>query len=805
MAGFIQDLRYGIRTLLKNPGFTAIAVLALALGIGANSAIFTVVNALLLRPLPYRQPDRLAVLWQTNKAQGWEKVGVSGSNYMDWKEQSRLMQDICVFEPGSGTLTGQGEPEQIAGLRISSNFFQTLGVKPHLGRLFTDADEKQWMSVGVISYGAWQQRFGGDPSAIGRKMTVDGLSYTLIGVVEPNFWFPFAADAFVVWDQAALRRAHRLDHSLGAIGRLKPGVSLAQANAELNSIEKGINERVPEHEGWSISAVSLKETVVEYIRPALLVLLGAVGFVLLIACTNVANLLLARGAARHKEIAIRASMGAGRLRIVRQMLTESIVLSLIGGGLGLLLAAWGTQVLLTLLPDSVPIPGSSGQMKLARIGIDGWVLAFTFGISILTGIVFGMVPAISCSKTSPVESLKEGGRSSVSGTARWRGALVISEVALALVLLAGATLMLRSMARLQTVDPGFRGAQLLTFEVELPTDTRYRTQKDQGIVFEKFLRSLRETPGLESAAITRAVPFGPEQERTYFSIEGRPPLAKGERLGAEFRPASANYLTTMGIPLLRGRHFTDLDRADSQPVAIIDTNLERKFFPNENPIGRRILTRGRAFEIVGVAGQVKHSGLNRAAQPTLYVPYVQYPMARMDFVVRSAGDPGALTRAAKAAIWRVDGDQPLYRVKTMQELMADSTTAPRLTLFLLGSFATLAVALAALGIYGVMSYMVNQRRHELGIRIALGAAAGQVMSMVVREAMLLAGAGVVIGVLASLAVTRYLSTLLYGISATDPLTLGIVASLLAVVALIASWIPARRATRVHPIQALRYE
>ena len=365
--------------------------------------------------------------------------------------------------------------------------------------------------------------------------------------------------------------------------------------------------------------------------------------------------------------------------------------------------------------------------------------------------------------------------------------------------------MLRTVARLQSVDPGFRSGQLLTFEVELPTDTRYRTQKEQGIVFERLLRSLHETPGLESAAITRAVPFGPEQERTYFSIEGRPPLARGERLGAEFRPASANYLSTMGIPLLRGRHFSDLDRAESQPVAIIDANLQRKFFPNANPIGRRILTRGRAFEIVGVAGQVKHSGLNKAAQPTLYVPFVQYPMPRMDFVVRSAGEAAALTRAAKAAIWRVDRDQPLYRVKTMQELMADSTTAPRLTLVLLGSFAALAVALAALGIYGVMSYTVNQRRQELGIRIALGAAAGQVMSMVVREAMLLAGAGVVIGVLASLAVTRYLSTLLYGISATDPLTLGTVALALALVALLASYIPARRATRVHPIQALRYE
>lgn len=805
MAGFIQDLKYGVRTLLKNPGFTAIAVVALALGIGANSAIFTVVNALLLRPLPYRQPDRLAVLWQSNASQGWEKVGVSGSNYMDWKEQSRLLQDICVFEPGSGTLTGQGEPEQIAGLRISSNFFQTLGVKPHLGRLFTEADEKQWMSVGVISYGAWQQRFGGDPTAIGRKMTVDGLSYTLIGVVEPNFWFPFAADAFVVWDQAALRRTHRLDHSLGAIGRLKPGVTLAQASSELNAIEKGINARFPDHEGWSVSTVPLKETVVEYIRPALLVLLGAVGFVLLIACTNVANLLLARGAARQKEIAIRASMGAGRLRIVRQMLTESVVLSLVGGGLGLLLASWGTQVLLTLLPDSVPIPGSSGQIKLAKIGIDGWVLMFTFGISILTGIIFGMVPAISCSKTSPVESLKEGGRSSRTGTARWRAALVISEVALALVLLAGATLMLRSMARLQTVDPGFRGGQLLTFEIELPTDTRYRSQKDQGIVFEKFLRSLRETPGLENAAVTRAVPFGPEQERTFFSIEGRPPLVKGEHLGAEFRPASVNYLTTMGIPLLRGRHLSDLDRAESQPVAIIDANLERKFFPDQDAIGHRIITRGKTFEIVGVAGQVKHSGLNKAAQPTIYVPFVQSPMPRMDFVIRSAGDPAALTRAAKAAIWRVDRDQPLYRVKTMQELMADSATAPRLTLFLLGSFAVLAVTLAALGIYGVMSYTVNQRRQELGIRIALGAATGQVMSMVVREAMLLAGAGVVIGLVASLAVTRYLSTLLYGISATDPLTLAAVAAALAVVALVASYIPARRATRVHPIQALRYE
>ncbi len=804
----LQDLRYAVRTLLANPGFTAVAVLALALGIGANSAIFTVVNAILLRPLPYRDAGRLAIVFQAQPSQNWKRLGVSGPNYVDIKEQSRLLEDVALFEPGSGTLTGLGEPEQIAGMRVTPSFFSVLGARPHLGRLFSEAEAAQGFHTAfVITYNFWKNRLGGDPSAIGRKFEVDGLPYTLTGVLAPDFWFPMASEGFAVWPEDVLRRAERGSTEFGVIARMKPGVTVERLNSELRAIFERIAAQNAGQQGWTATALPFREILVEYIRPALLVLFGAVGFVLLIACTNIANLLLARGAARAKEIAIRSALGAGRARVIRQFLTESVVLACMGGVLGLTLAYWATALLTSILPRAVPVPETAAQVALAAITVDRWVLIFTFAVSILTGVIFGIAPALAASRTQAVEALKEGGRaSSLSGSHAIRSTLVVVEVALALVLLIGASLMIRSMVKLQRVDPGFRTEQILTLEVELPTDSKYREPNERANVWQRFLASIREQPGLESAALTRAVPLGDEEERTFFEIEGRAPAAANERLGADFRAISPNYFRTLGIPLLRGRAFNDLDRADSARVALVDATFAKRFWPEQDPVGRVIVTpRGRKWQVVGVVGAVRHAGLNRDARPTIYVPYLQYPFGRMSFVIRTASDPESVVQTVKRAIWKVDRGQPVYNVKTMDDLLADSAAAPRLTLVLLGIFAGLALVLAVVGIYGVLSYTVSQRKHELGIRVALGAGAGEILRLVVGRAMLLAAAGVVIGAAAAFALTRLLGTLLYGISATDPLTFAAVAAALIVAALAASYVPARRATRVSPIEALRYE
>ncbi len=796
-----------MRTLLKSPGYTAVALLALALGIGANSAIFTVVNAVLIRPLPYENPDRLALVFQTNQAQNWKRSGVSGPNFMDMKEQTRTFADMSLFEPGSGTLTGMGEPEQFPGMRVTANFFTMLGARTHLGRLFTEADAKAGRyNVAVMTYGFWKRRLGGDPSVVGRRFQVDGLSYELIGILAPDFWFPIASEGFVPWTDEWLQRLHRSNYGFGVLGRLGPGAGIEQASADVNSIMRRIAEKDAGQAGWGAVAIPFRETLVEYIRPALLVLLGAVDFVLLIACTNVANLLLARGTSRQKEVAIRATMGAGRWRLVRQMLTESMLLGVAGGGIGLLLAVWGTQLLTAVLPETVPLPETTAQVALMSISIDRVVLLFTLGISIATGAVFGLIPALAISRTAPVEALKEGGRSSsLSPHATVRSALVVAEVALALVLLTGASLMIRSMLRMQQATPGFRPQHLLTLEMELPTDSKYRGTREWAAIYQRFLTSVREVPGLESTALTRAVPLGTEQERIFFTVEGRAPASANERLGADLRQVSANYLQTIGVPLIRGRYFSDFDHADAPPVVIVDANLARRYWPDQDPIGRRIQMRGRAFEVVGVAGEVKHAGVDKQAQPTIYVPYLQAPFFRMSFVIRTSADPASVIRAVKAAIWKIDKGQPVYNVKTMEQLMADSASAPRLTLILLGAFAALALLLAAIGIYGVMSYTVSQRKHELGIRVALGAGTAEVLKLVVGRAMLLSVAGVAIGSAAAFALTRVLSSLLFGVSATDPLTFAAVAVTLTLVALAASYIPARRAMRVHPIEALRYE
>ena len=795
--------------LSNSPGFTAVAVLTLALGIGANTAIFSVVNAILLRPLPYPNADRLVLVWENNLKQGWNRVGVSGPTYLDWKEQSQSFDDMAVMQPGTGTLTGLGEPEQFAGMRVSANLLELLGAKAILGRTFRAGEGRiGHNNVAVLTHGFWQRRFGSDADIVGKKAIIDGMPYTVIGVLSPSFWLPVPCEAMAAWDNDDLRRQSRSSHELGLVARLKRGVTLEQANAEMRTVARRVWQGYPAMQDWSASVVPMHENLVEYLRPALLVLLGAVGFVLLIGCTNIANLLLARAAARQKETAIRTALGAARARLLRQFLTESVVLSLIGGALGILVAYWGIAVLRAVIPHSIPVPEASAEVLVSKIGMDARVLLFTLLISLASGLVFGLAPALQASRVSVSATLKEGGRSASAshGHARLRGLLVVSEVALALVLLIGAGLMIRSFWRLQGVNPGFNPDHVLTLEIELPTDSKYRQPREQAAVFRQFLEHVQRVPGVRYAALTHVVPLAQADDRLTYLIEGRPQPGSGQGWPADVRRISPDYFRTLGIPLKKGRQFTDRDKEDAPPVLVIDESLARRGWPgNEDPIGRRLLIRSRAFEIVGIVGEVKHSGLNKTAKPTIYFPYLQSPAFRMNLVVRSLGAPETLVRAMKSAIWEVDKDQPVYNVRTIEEILASSQSAPRLTLTLLLAFALVAVLLASLGIYGVMSYTVSRRSHEMGIRMALGAQPSGVLKLVVGQAMVLVLIGLAAGLAAALLLTRALSTLLYGVSATDPLTFVAVSLALAGVALAASYLPARRATKVQPIAALRHE
>ena len=800
------DLRYACRMLARNPGYTAVAVLTLALGIGANTATFTLVHSVLLRPLPYKDADRLVHIWQQNLPRGWTRVGVSGPNYMDWREQSRLFEELSLHEQGSATLTGMGEPEQVPGMRVTTNFFAVTGARAELGRLFLPEEERGGRhNVGIVTHGFWRRRFASDPGIIGRQVQMDGLTYTCVGVLSADFWLPVAAEVFVPWDLDELRRRNRAGADFGVVGRLKPGVTLAQASEEINAIQRRIGEQNAGFRDWSALVLPLRDALVGGIRRALVVLLGAVGFVLLIACANVANLLLARGIARQKEIAIRAAIGAGRGRLVRQLLTESLLLGLMGGAFGLLTAAWGADFVARLLPRRVPIEESATLVALARVSVDGTVLAFTFLTALATGFVFGLAPALAASQTSPGSALKTGGGPAGAAPHRLRDGLVISEIALALVLLAGAGLMIQTFRQLLRAQPGFVPGHLLTVEMELPTDSKYRQPREQAAVFERFLEGVQALPGVRSAALTHIVPLSEYENRTSFEIQGPATLAPGERATADFRSVSPDYFHTLGIPLVAGRSFDHRDHAAAPCVVIVDQLLARRYWPAEDPLGRRLGFRRGACEIVGVVGAVKGSGMRRDPQPTLYMTYWQVPVARMSLVVRTLGDQASLAETVKRAVWAVDSDQPVYNIRTMDQLVAESTSDSRFTLILLSVFAALALALAMVGIYGVMSYSVSQRRQEIGIRMALGARSGDVFRMVVGCAMRLAAIGVATGLAGALAVTRALAALLYGVSPTDPATLAAMSTLIALVALGASCLPARRAARTDPLAALRYE
>ena len=811
MNGLLQDLRYAFRQLPKNPGLAATAIITLALGIGANSAIFNLANAVLFQQLPVRAANRLVVIWINNLKNGWSRIGPAGQDFLDWKEQSRSFEDLFLFEHGTGTVTGGSEPEQVAGLRVTTNFGEFFGVRPLLGRTFRLDEASAKHNLAVLSYDYWQRRYAGSPAAVGESMTLNGEPYTIIGVLPAKLRTVFPADIVVPFDNDRLKS---VDSDLGVFGRLKPGVSLEQASAEMAVIMEGMGRQRPNRKDFGALLVPLESARVEYIRPALLLLLVAVGCLLLIACANVANLLLSRAVGRQREIAARVALGAGRARLARQFLIESTTIALIGGAAGLVLAQSASYGLMRFIPDRIPVPNAADYVSLPKLHLEGNVLLVTLLISLLTGFLAGSVPVIQSLRVNLNDALKESGRGSPTSLRgnRMRATLVIAESAVAFVLVIGAGLMVQSFARLLKSSPGFDASQLLTLRVKLPNDTKdspYREPRQRAAAFQKFLNNVRVLPGVQSAAFAEIVPLSQDDmDMGQFVITEDPTLRADQHLAADFRDVTPDYFRTMRIPLLKGRVFTEHDDLDNPRVVIIDQTFAKRFFRGQDPVGKHLQlpdSTRPAREIVAVVGSVLDTGLDQQPRPTIYLPSLQSPDQTMSLVVRTALPPSAILPEIKNAIWRVDKDQPIFNVREMDEIIAGITSAQRVAFLTLDGFAFLALTLAAIGIYGVTSYAVVQRIHEIGVRIALGAQRGDIFALVVRSGIKLAGAGIFIGLVASFGLTRLMGSLLFGVSATDPMTFAGVAVLLLAVALLACYIPARRAAKVDPMIALRYE
>jgi putative ABC transport system permease protein len=806
MDTLLQDIRYSIRRLFKNMGFTVVAVLALALGIGANTAIFSVVNSILLQPLAYKDPQQLVTI--THSYANLSGASVSPPGFADYRDQSQSFESVAALLDFDYNLTEQGEPEQLRGHRVSSSFFTALGIDPMLGHTFVaEQDQPGHNRVVALSHKLWQRRFNSDPDILGKPIKLNGQSYEVVAVMSASF--EWGKDE--LWSPLALSPANftannRGNEFLDVIARLKPGVTREQAQAEMDTIANSIrlanSGTYPEEANWRVRVKSLTDEVVGDIRPVLIVLLIAVGFVLLIACANVANLLLARATARQKEIAIRQALGANRARLIRQLLTESLLLALMSGAAGLLLALWSVDLIVRLNESNIP--------RAAEVGIDGRVLVFTLLVSLVTAILFGLIPALQTSKIDLQGALKEGGRGSTAGNPHVRRALVVVEIALALVLLIGAGLMIKSFIRLQNVNPGFDPENVLTAEISLPA-FKYRERAQISSFFQQVIEQIKNSPGVESAGGISSLPLTGSGWSGSFNIEGRPVAPGQAEPHTALRAITPDYFKAMKIPLIDGRYFDERDRADSGRVVIIDQTLAEHYFPDENPLGKRVEfgmagPNGPTWrEVVGVVGRVRHKSLDAELKDHLYFPHTQSPESGMVLVVRTSIDPVSVTSAVRGAVASVDKDQPVYRVTTMEQVRSDSVSRKRLSMLLLAIFAAVALILAAVGIYGVMSYTVTERTHEIGIRMALGAKAGDVLKLVVGQGMALALAGVVIGVIAALVLTRFMESLLFGVAATDSTTFMLISVLLAGVALLACYIPARRATRVDPMIALRYE
>jgi len=800
-----QDLRYGLRLLIKRPVFTTVAIVAMALGIGANSAIFTAVNAVLLRPLPFGAADRLVWCWGTQPQ--LSEAPIAPANFLDIRDQSQMLDGLVAFRGQSFNIAGQNEPERVRGAAVSADFFDVLGVNPAYGRAFSsDEDQAGKNQIVIISYGLWQRRFGSNPLAVGQSMTLNDRPLTIVGVSPAGFQTPGSSEVWTPLAFDSKEKTVRDTHSLGVIGRLKGGVTLQQAQSEIDGITKRLEDTFPTtNRGIGVRLVDLQEQVVGKYKLTLLVVWAAVGFVLLIACANVANLLLARAATRQKEIAIRTALGATRGRVARQLLTESVLLAVLGGGLGLLLAIIGTEMFVASNPTYIP--------RIREISVDGRVVAVTFLVSLVTGLLFGVVPALVGSRPDLNEALKEGGRTGSSGLRgrRVQSLLVVFEIALALVPLVGAGLMIKSFLRLQQVDLGFDGEGVLTMQIALPR-SKYPTAAQRAGFFQGVVERLRPLAGVEAVGAITNLPLSGAADSTSFVIEGRQPAGSGEAPLTEYRSITPDYFAAMGISFLKGNKFSEADRADSRGVVIINDTLARRFFPDEDPLGKRLGLSGPPDwrEIVGVVRDVRHFGPGAEAKPECYIPfgqnaagYLQY--ASMTVVARAAGDPSGLINAARREVLAVDNSQPVFNVKTMEQVLSDSISQRRLDTLLLGLLAGFALLLAAIGTYSVVAYSVSQRTHEIGVRMALGARAGDVIGLVVWQGLLLVVLGAVIGVGGALALTRFVSKLLYQVSVLDPFVFIIVVAVLCGTAVVASYVPARRAAKVDPMIALRSE
>jgi putative ABC transport system permease protein len=803
MDTFLRDLRYGFRVLIKRPGFTVVAVAALALGIGANSAIFSVVNAVMLKPLPFTNPERLVSANAENSLNPQrETYGVSPADFWDWKEQSQAFEELATLAGGGGfSLREADNPDVFNGARVSFNFFSTFGVRPLLGRTFLSEDgELNAPATVVLSHKLWMRRFGGDPSVVGKTFNSVEGGTTVIGVMPPDFKFPSYAEVWIPLARNSGEMRNRSNRYFNVIGRIKEGQSIESAEAELNAVAGRLEAEYPRsNKGWRARLTPLRDSLMGGTRTALTVLLGAVGCVLLIACTNVANLLLARAASRRREMAIRLALGAGRAKLIRQLLTESLLLGLAGGAVGLFLAGWGLDLLIGILPSKEVF-----QLPV-EIRIDRTVMIFTIVISALTGIIFGLVPAWQSSRPDVNECLKEGGRTGSSvGHQRTRSALIIAEIAIALVLLIGAGLLVQSFIRLRHVDLGYEAKGLLTMWVSAST-TRYPDDEAKARFFRQLLEQASRVPGVEAISSSSASWFG--MLNFQFNIESDP-LPNGDE-NVRYSAVAPDYFHVLKAQIKAGRDFNDHDDIHAPPIAIVNETLARRYFPDGQPIGKKFvlgyLGRRMVREIVGVSSDVKQEELGSATKPEMYVPYQQVPWFGTALIVRTTGDPMRLKKDLQAAIWQVDKDLPVSSAETVEQHLSNLMAEPRLYTVLLGAFAVIALLLASVGIYGVMSYSVTERTHEIGIRMALGAKQTDVLGFVIRQGLTLTLVGLGIGVVVSLALTRLMESLLYGVSATDPLTLVLISLLLAIVAIFATYLPARRATRVDPMIALRYE
>ena len=802
MDSIIKDIRYGLRGLLKRPGFTAIALIALALGIGANTAIFSLVNAVVLKPLPYSDPDRLVWVWG-NIRNGGNRASVAPLDYLDYRNQNKTFEHFAASStlPLPANLTGSGEPERLSASVITGNYFDAFGVRPALGRGFTLENEKSGQDqVTVLSHAFWQARFAGDPNIVGKTITLDGIAFEVVGVMPAEVNLPQAVQLWIPMNfDADPDMKQRFAHFLRPIGKLKPGVTLAQAQADTDIIARQLEQQFPDsNTGWNLRLVSLREQLVGSSQTTIFILFGAVGFVLLIACANVANLLLVRAAARAKEIAMRTALGASRMRIIRQMITESLLLAIVGGALGALLATWGVEVLVSLSEGSIP--------RTANVKVDATVLGFTLLLSVLTGVLFGLAPAFRMMKVNLIDSLKDGTRGAGESAFRnrTRSLLVVFESAVAVMLLIGAGLLVRSLIALQDVDPGFDANNVLTLRIDLARK-KYDAPEKAANFFEQLETRLNGLPGVEPVGFVTELPLSGQLNDLPFTVEGRPPVAVNDAFGADFRRVNQNYFSTFRIPLLRGRNFTEQEVRQGANVVIVSQQLVDAVFPKEEALGKRLISviGKEPYEIIGIVGDIRHNSLGNQPAPAMYFPTRQ--VGGTNVVIRTQGDPLSIVSGVRKEVNALDRDQPIAAIRPMTEWLATSVAAPRYRTTLLALFAALAMILAATGIYGVMSYSVAQRTHEIGVRMALGARRLDVLKLVVRQGMLLTLIGVVLGLGGAFALTRVMSTLLFGVTAKDPVTFGAVAALLLAVAFIACFVPARRATKVDPLVALRYE